>query len=37
MGSVAALSSGENVVTGAIFAMLPALFVNAADQTPAQP
>jgi hypothetical protein len=37
MGSVAALSSGENVVTGAIFAMLPALFVNAADQTPAHP
>jgi hypothetical protein len=29
MGSVAALSSGENVVVGAIQAMLPGLIVNA--------
>jgi hypothetical protein len=30
MGSIAALSSGENVVVGAIQAMLPGLFVNGA-------
>ena len=29
MGSVAALSTGDNVVVGAIRAMLPALFTNA--------
>lgn len=29
MGTVASLSSGENVIVGAIQAMLPALFVNA--------
>ena len=28
MGSVAALSTGDNVVVGAIRAMLPALFTN---------
>ena len=31
MGTVSQLSSGDNVVVGAIQAMLPALFVNASD------
>lgn len=34
MGPVARLSSGENVVVGAIQAMLPQLFVNASDGFP---
>ena len=37
IGSVATMSSGDNVVVGAIQAMLPSLFLNSTDVLPTGP